>query len=125
MAELAHRSLGTPGVSTLRRSSVFPPLRTLLSPPLLIDIQHNLGLIFVSLLKELEISVHVAGYAIMINEVAVEQCPWWDDQNNQILGLCHEHSHRISTEFCSIDQAHELCDAISNQEVHYASKVRQ
>lgn len=122
VAELAHRSLGTPGVTTLWRCSVLPPLQTLSTPPLLVDLQHNLELFFASS-KELETPVHKAGYGIMIDEIAVEQQPWWDDRSNQILGLCREHSHQIGTEFCSIEQAHELCDAISDLEVHYVSEV--
>lgn len=70
VAELAHRSLSTLGVSTLRHCSVLPPLQTVSTVPSLADLQHNLQLFFSSL----NIPAHGScGYALMIDEIAIEQ----------------------------------------------------
>ncbi|KAK2463009.1 hypothetical protein APHAL10511_004966 [Amanita phalloides] len=121
VAELAHQSLSTLGVSMLRHCSVLPPLWTVSTVPSLANLQHNLQLFFSS--PNIPARSGGCSYALMIDEIVIERQPQWDDRSNQVLGLCHEHSHRIGTEFCSIEQAHELCDAISGQEVHFASEA--
>ena len=60
---------------------------------------------------------------LMFNELAIEQCIWWDDSSNKFLDICWEYSHEISLNFTSERELNILCDAIGNHEVHLASKA--
>jgi hypothetical protein len=127
VAEIAHRALGGPGVSTLRRHSVNRPLRAASSFPTTADIRYNLDASFgVSANNAREGSNdNATGYILMFDEIAVECRPRWDDTTNQFLGVCREHGQSIGLEFCSLEEVEALCEAVGRKEVHLASEVRR
>ncbi|KAF8889386.1 hypothetical protein BD779DRAFT_1611119 [Infundibulicybe gibba] len=122
VAELAHRSLGAPGVSTLRRYSSFTPFRPSASFPSTEDIGHNITASFALNLNEMDTLENI-GYVLMIDEIKTESRLRWDDKTNKILGLCREHSQNLGVDFCSIDDVRALLDALDSKEVHFASEV--
>jgi hypothetical protein len=126
VAEIAHRALGGPGVSTLRRHSVNRPLRAVSSFPMTADICYNLDASFsVSVNSGKEgTSDNATGYILMFDEIAVERRPRWDDATNQFLGVCREHGQSLGLEFCSLEEVEALCEAVGRNEVHLASEVR-
>ncbi|KAF8890598.1 hypothetical protein BD779DRAFT_1702573 [Infundibulicybe gibba] len=122
VAELAHRSLGAPGVSTLRRYSSFTPFRPSASFPSTEDIGHNITASFALNLNEMDTLENI-GYVLMIDEIKTESRLRWDDKTNKILGLCREHSQNLGVDFCSIDDVRALLDALDSKEVHFASEA--
>ena len=123
VAEIAHRALGGPGVSTLRRHSVNRPLRAVSSFPTAADICYNLDASF-SVSGQEGTSDNATGYILMFDEIAVERRPRWDDASNQFLGVCREHGQSLGLEFCSLEEVEALCAAVGRNEVHLASEVR-
>jgi hypothetical protein len=85
IAELAHRSLGSKGVSTLRSSTAITPLSPSRGTPTNSEIRLNIQAAF----KGSNISQN-CGYVLMIDELKVEERPRWDDKTNSILGLCRD-----------------------------------
>ena len=118
VAELAHRSLGSPGISTLRRSEAVTPLLPSAKTPTKEEIRKNIQVAF----KDTSLQ-QTCGYVLMIDEIKIETRPRWDNKTNNILGLCHEHTTHIGIEFCSIEVLNEIFTKIKNKEIHWASKV--
>lgn len=60
----------------------------------------------------------------MLDEIAVEKRIRWDHRTDYFLGVCREHAHNASFEFCSSDDMDALFQRIDDDEIHYASEVR-
>ena len=120
VASLAHQALGSPGLSTLRRSSVVTPLSPSAGTPSTREIQRNLKAAF----KDLHTSGEVGcGYVLMIDEIKVEERMRWDPASNKILGLCREHTQHVGLDFCSVNDAKVLVEGILRGDIHHASEV--
>ena len=61
---------------------------------------------------------------LMLDEIAMEKQPRWDDKTNMFMGICREHGHEIPLEFCNEADLDLLCDALDQGRVHLASEVR-
>jgi hypothetical protein len=59
----------------------------------------------------------------MLDEIAIEKRPWWDDCTNMFFGACHEHSTTIPLEFSTKKELDLFCDSLDSGDVHLASKV--
>ena len=118
VAELAHRSLGSPGVSTLRSNTAVTPLSPSPQTPTNSEIRSNIRVAFKSSSVDRN-----HGYVLMIDELKLEERPRWDDQTNNILGLCREHTRNLGLEFCSIEVAKGMLRAILRGHAHWAKEV--
>ncbi|KAF9455979.1 hypothetical protein BDZ94DRAFT_1302808 [Collybia nuda] len=107
IAQIAHRALGLPGVTTLRNRSTMPPIIPSPSSPTTNKIGKNIDACFV----------------LMFNEIAIEKCLRWDPSTNIFLGVCREHSKGVSLEFNSEGDLEELFDSLDNNKVHYAGEA--
>ncbi|KAH7907202.1 hypothetical protein BJ138DRAFT_1104514 [Hygrophoropsis aurantiaca] len=124
VAEISHRSMGGPGVSTLRRHVVIKPLRASSSTPTIADIVHNIEASFdESDLTDKETPTNMTGYVLMLDEIKVEARPRWDDSTNTFLGICREHGHMVGLNFCSIEEIEALYQAIEAGDVHLATEA--
>lgn len=122
LADILHRALGLPGVTTLRNHSVIRPLRASPAMPTVAEIEAN-------------IDAYTAGETIptgapkivhrvlMLDEIAVEKRARWDDKSNMILGACREHCPNTGVEFCDLDDATTFFSRLDRKEVHLASEV--
>ncbi|KAJ7930975.1 hypothetical protein B0H13DRAFT_1858209 [Mycena leptocephala] len=122
LADLLHRALGLPGLTTLRKNSVIRPLRASPAMPTVLEIQAN-------------IDAYTAGEAIpsgppnivhrvlMLDEIAVEKRARWDDKTNMILGGCREHTKPSYLEFSDLDDATTFFERLDHNEFHLASEV--
>lgn len=63
------------------------------------------------------------GYAMMIDELAIESHLCYDPISNTILGTCHEHSGDISLKFNSMNEAELVLQGLKDKSVHFASEV--
>ena len=119
VAGLAHRALGTPGVSTLRRSSEISPLLATAGRPTKSTLQRNIR----AALKTTDEVHNAYGFVLMIDEIKVEERLRWDPTSNDILGLCREHTAHLGLEFGSVNNAKALIKAILDGECHHAKEV--
>jgi hypothetical protein len=122
LADLLHRALGLPGLTTLRKHSVIRPLQASPAMPTVSEIQAN-------------IDAYTAGEAIpsgppkiihrvlMLDEIAVEKRARWDDKTNMILGGCREHTKPSYLEFSDLDDATTFFERLDRDEFHLASEV--
>jgi len=118
VADLAHRSLGSPGESTLRSSTAVTPLSPSFGTPTNLEIRSNIRAAF----KSSNIDRNY-GYVLMIDELKTEERPRWDDKTNKILGLCREHSGHLGLEFCSIEVAKGILHDVLSGRAHWAKEV--
>ena len=118
VADLAHKSLGSPAKSTLKRSSAITTLSPSASTPTKSELQGNVQAIF----KDTDLDAN-SGYVLMIDELKLEERPRWDDKTNKILGLCREHTSHIDLDFSSIHVAKGLLQGIIDRNIHWATEV--
>ena len=123
VASIAHKSLGLPSQSTLRRRTVVAPIIASPGQPTKQEVQKNASACFESLVNVVE-SLGVVHQVLMLDELKTEERPRWDDKTNMILGPCREHSKNTSLEFNSKHEAELLIDAIQAGEVHLSVEVR-
>ena len=136
VAEFVHQSLALPSLTTIRRQTVLPALLVLPSAPTVAEVEANKISCYSSLgsysgqdsggsLCEWTGNTQkVVHQVLMLDELAVEKCVRWDDLHNKFQGTCREHNHWIPLDLTSEKELDLLCEAIKNNEVHLATKVR-
>ena len=125
VADIAHRIFGTPGVSTIRKRTIIPPIIASPSFPTSHEIEGNIAASFKAISDLLGASTQKMLHAvIMFDEISVEARPRWDDKTNNILGVCHEHGCRTSLEFTSEEDLHTLWEEFQCGKIHLACEVR-
>ncbi|KAJ8089166.1 hypothetical protein PM082_014414 [Marasmius tenuissimus] len=62
-------------------------------------------------------------YILMLDEIAVNQYPRYDDTTNKFTNICREHCHRISLEFNGFDDLEALVEALDEEEAHLAMEA--
>ncbi|KAJ7635427.1 hypothetical protein B0H17DRAFT_1217291 [Mycena rosella] len=122
LADLLHRALGLPGLTTLRKHSVIRPLRASPGMPTITEIEENIDAYTVG--EELPVGPpRIVHRVMMLDEIAVEKRARWDDKTNMILGACREHAQNVPLEFCDIEDAKTFFAAVDRKEVHLASEA--
>jgi hypothetical protein len=122
VAQIAHRSLGLPALTTLRNRSIMPQIVPSHSTPGVVEIGKNIDACFESINDILQ-SRKVVHQILMLDEIATEKRLRWDHKTNCFLGVCREHGKNTSLEFSSEDDMEELFRSLDEGEVHYAAEV--
>jgi hypothetical protein len=123
LADLLHRGLGLPGLTTLRKHSIIRPLRASPGMPTVAEIEANIDAYTTG--EETPTGApKIVHRVLMLDEIAVEKRARWDDKTNMILGACREHSHHVGREFCDLDDATAFFASLDRGEFHLASEVR-
>ncbi|KAJ7450568.1 hypothetical protein FB451DRAFT_1527212 [Mycena latifolia] len=122
LADLLHRALGLPGLTTLRKHSVIRPLRASPAMPTIIEIEENIDAYTVGE-EEPTGAPRIVHQVVMLDEIAVEKRARWDDKTNMILGACREHCKNVPLEFCDLDDAKTFFAALDRKDVHLASEA--
>lgn len=122
VAEIAHRSLGLPAITTLRNRSIMPPIVPSPAIPTTVEISKNLRACFDSI-KEVLASRKVVHQVLMLDEIATEKRLRWDHKTNNFLGICREHADKTNLKFGSEADMEEIFDSLDRGEVHYAAEV--
>ena len=130
VAKFAHCSLALPSLTTIWHNMV---LKTLVVSPFIptaTDIEVNIISCYTlgtsTTPKPNPSNPELLGVihqVVMLDELAVEKQVQWDDSHNQFQETCHEHNHQIPLEFTSERELNLLCDAITENKVHLATKV--
>ncbi len=124
LAEIAHRALGLPGMTTIRGRSTVPPIIASYGRPSLSEIEKNIAACFEGILSVLQsLPAGVVQVILMFDELAIEKRLRWDHSTNMIMGPCQEHSYSVDLEFKTSEVMDEVFKAIDDGEVHYASEV--
>ena len=125
MGSFAHLAMSLPSVTTARRNVLLQPISVLALHPTVSEIEENIKSCF-ALFKEVLDALPmgtIKHQVLMLDEIAIEKRPQWDNKTNLILGLCCEHSHKVSLNFSMEKELDFLCDSIDNGHVHVASEV--
>lgn len=120
--DIAHRSLGLPSVSTLRRRTLIPCLTPSSGPPTRDEVISN-TMACTSVIKDVLKTSYIMHQVLMFDELKVEEHPRWDDKSNNIIGVCREHSKHASLQYTSKDEVDLLFSQIIDGKVHLASNV--
>ncbi|KAJ7719177.1 hypothetical protein DFH07DRAFT_1009745 [Mycena maculata] len=113
-AEIAHRALGLPGVTTLRNRMITPPLTASPGAPRVEEIQKNTDACFAGITDALT-SKKVVHQILMFDEIATEKRIRWDPTTNHFLGVCRQHAHKVGLEFNGEADLDELFEALAKK----------
>jgi hypothetical protein len=123
VAEFAHRSTFLPSPTTARRNAVVSPLRVSVGKPTILDAEENI-LSSLGPLEGLDTdNCNIKHQVFVLDELAVEKRPRWDDRTNMFLGACREHGDKVPLEFISEKELEIFCDALDNGDIHAACEV--
>ncbi|KAJ7192653.1 hypothetical protein GGX14DRAFT_701343 [Mycena pura] len=120
LAEIAHRALGLPSVSTLQRSTVIRPLLPSSGKPTVLEIEANIDACFDSQPdyadegKEPQI-IHLV---LMLDEIAVERRVRYDDRINKAVGVCRKHCEAVPLLVNTVQDLYALRDGIKEGRAH-------
>jgi hypothetical protein len=126
VAEFAHLSLSLPSLTTIRRNTVIRPLVVSPSTPLVSEIEANI----LTCLEAFQVSEsshlatkRISHQIVMLDELATERRPRWDDLTDKFQGTCREHNTKIPLTFSSQKELDILCQALETGDVHLACEV--
>ncbi|KAJ7485960.1 hypothetical protein FB451DRAFT_1433109 [Mycena latifolia] len=122
LADILHRALGLPGLTTLRKHTVIRPLRASPGMPTVEEIEENIDA-YTDGEDAPSGPPKIIHRVIMLDEIAVEKRVRWDDKTNMILGACREHSSKVPLEFSDIADAETFFHALDQGTIHLASEA--
>ncbi|KAF8188597.1 hypothetical protein K438DRAFT_2146607, partial [Mycena galopus ATCC 62051] len=123
LAEILHRAKGLPGITTLRKNTVIRPLRaSVKSPPQVEEIEENIEGCMQGEAESTGPPV-ILHRGLMLDEMATEKRPRWDDKTNNILGACRECSHKISLQLNSAADLEVFFKSLDDGDIHLASEA--
>ncbi|KIM35830.1 hypothetical protein M413DRAFT_36514, partial [Hebeloma cylindrosporum] len=106
---------GYPSLSTLRRRRPIRTLRVSVGIPDQLEINENITSLFGDG-GRVPPTVPEVGQVVMIDGAAIEEAIRYDFQENKLLGLCREHSEDIKTEVNTVEDIHNVADALFGPE---------
>jgi hypothetical protein len=128
VAEIGHRALGLPSVSTLRRHTTICSLLPSPGKPTVEEIEANIDSCLdttaeFSASKSQGMPVPIVHQVLMLDEIATEKRARYDDRNNKVVGVCRQHGHKLPLELRSEDDLAVLCDGLKKGDAHLAGEV--
>ncbi|KAJ7698278.1 hypothetical protein B0H17DRAFT_1158366 [Mycena rosella] len=122
LADILHRALGIPGLTTLRKRVVIRPLRASPGMPTIKEIQENIDAYTDG--EDVPTGApRILHRVIMLDKIAVERRARWDERTNMILGACREHCANVPLEFATMNDATAFLAAVESKEVHLAKEA--
>ncbi|KAF8192027.1 hypothetical protein K438DRAFT_2136827, partial [Mycena galopus ATCC 62051] len=122
VAEIAHRALGLPSVSTLRRHTTICPLIPSPGMPTVAEIEANIEATRDATLPSTG-PIRIMHGGVLLDEVATERRGRYDDRNNKAIGICRQHSHKLPTELNSEADLEVLCAGLKAGDAHLAGEA--
>ncbi|KAG6836745.1 hypothetical protein H0H93_003969, partial [Arthromyces matolae] len=121
-AEIAHRALGIPSITTIKRHISSSPIQASSGLPTTTEMSHNLD---ICLRSDGETRDHrrVIGMTIQVDEIKIQERLRWDPSSNLILGVCREHGSQCALEFRTIHQADVVQECLRSERIHLASEA--
>ncbi|KAJ7198077.1 hypothetical protein GGX14DRAFT_374467, partial [Mycena pura] len=122
VADFAHRALGLPSRTTLRKRTTVPPIVPSAGKPEVAEVARNVSACFEGISDIL--AVKKPKHAVlMFDEIATERRARWDPKTNNFLGVCREHANKVSLQFNSDQDLEELFRAKEEDKVHFAGEA--
>ncbi|KAJ7200082.1 hypothetical protein B0H12DRAFT_1289370 [Mycena haematopus] len=122
LAGIVHRAKGLPGLTTLRKNTIIRPLRASIAMPTVEEIEENIKGCMEGEPESTGPPV-ILHRVLMLDEIAVEKRPRWDDKTNNILGACRECGPRISLQLNTAADLEVFFASLDNGEIHLASEA--
>ncbi|KAF7330749.1 hypothetical protein MVEN_02413600 [Mycena venus] len=123
LAEIGHRALGLPGLTTLRRNNSIRPLLPSAGRPEVKDIEYNIDVCLDALPDEADSSPQILHQVLMKDEVATEKRGRYDDRTNKVVGVCREHGYLVPLEVETENDLKILCDGLKEEKAHLAGEA--
>ncbi|KAF7326445.1 hypothetical protein MVEN_02615000 [Mycena venus] len=120
LAEIAHRALGLPSLTTIRRNTVIRPLLPSAGRPQVKDIETNIDACLEACPEEDSNIVH---QVLMLDEIATEKRARYDDRNNKVVGVCRQHGHKLPLDLQTEDDLRVLCQGLKEEKAHLAGEA--
>ncbi|QRV97683.1 hypothetical protein RhiJN_25702 [Ceratobasidium sp. AG-Ba] len=121
VANIAHRTLQLPAVSTIRHHKLSSLLKASSLTPTKSEIEFNFNEAFHNISSLLGDGL-APDYILMIDEIKTEERPRLDALTGKLLGVCREHGDRVALSMDSFSELEQLVNAIDKKEVHIASE---
>ncbi|KAJ7104685.1 hypothetical protein C8R44DRAFT_746366 [Mycena epipterygia] len=122
VADFAHRALGLPSRTTLRKQTTVPPIVPSPGKPQASEVAQNVGACFEGITDVL--ATKKPKHAIlMYDEIATERRVRWDPKTNNFLGVCRQHANKVSLQFNGEGDLEELFRAKEEGKVHFAGEA--
>ncbi|KAJ8518371.1 hypothetical protein ONZ45_g4578 [Pleurotus djamor] len=122
VAEVAHRALGLPSLSSLRKHTIIPPLTASIGYPELSEIVANITACFLPIKEDLS-RRKIVHQVLIFDELKVESRLRYDDRTNFILGTCREHTSRGLLEYKTKNEPALAIQRLKDKKTHLASEA--
>jgi hypothetical protein len=123
LAEIGHRALGLPGLSTLRHNTVIRPLLPSAGRPRVEEIEYNIDACLDALPEEPEARPQILHQCLIMDEVATEKRVRHDDRTNKVVGVCRPHGYLLPLDLQTEKDLETLCDGLREEKAHIAGEV--
>jgi hypothetical protein len=123
LAEIGHRALGLPGLSTLRHNTVIRPLLPSAGRPRVDEIEYNIDACLDALPEEPEARPQILHQCLIMDEVATEKRVRHDDRTNKVVGVCRPHGYLLPLDLQTEKDLETLCDGLREEKAHIAGEV--
>ncbi|KAG6849113.1 hypothetical protein H0H93_011212 [Arthromyces matolae] len=100
---------------------LYQPLTVSVMSPTVLEVEANISAFRHALPVDKE--RRIVHQVLMLDEIAVEKRPRWDDRTDMIFGACREHGHCVSLEFSSERELDMFSDALDDGTIHLASEA--
>ncbi|KAJ7793159.1 hypothetical protein B0H14DRAFT_3115044 [Mycena olivaceomarginata] len=121
VAEIAHRALGLPSTSTLRRNTAMRPLLPSAGRPWVKDIEENIQACLDSCPEE--DSPSVVHQVLMLDEIAIERRSRYDDRTNKVVRVCRQHGYKVPLDLETEKDLEVLCEGLKSEKAHLAGEA--
>ncbi|KAJ7306878.1 hypothetical protein DFH08DRAFT_944693 [Mycena albidolilacea] len=122
VADFAHRALGLPSRTTLRKRTTVPPIVPSPGRPQVSEVADNVKACFEGIADVLA-AKKPKHAVLMFDEIATERRIRWDPRTNNFLGVCREHANKASLQFNGEKDLEELFRAKEEGKVHFAGEA--
>ncbi|KAJ7862813.1 hypothetical protein B0H14DRAFT_3610853 [Mycena olivaceomarginata] len=122
VADFAHRALGLPSRTTLRKRATVPPIVPSPGRPQATEVAENVEACFKGITDVLA-AKKPQHAVLMFDEIATERRIRWDPRTNNFLGVCRQHADKASLQFNGEKDLEELFRAKEEGKVHFAGEA--
>jgi hypothetical protein len=122
LAEIAHRAMGLPSLTTLRRNTTIRPLLPSPGRPRVEEIEYNIDCCLDATPDD-DSSPQIVHQVLMLDEIATEKRARYDDRTNKVVGICRQHGWKLPLELQTEDDLNVLCKEVKDGNGHLAGEV--
>ncbi|KAJ7906546.1 hypothetical protein B0H13DRAFT_1619317, partial [Mycena leptocephala] len=122
LAEIAHRAMGLPSLTTLRRNTTIRPLLPSPGRPRVEEIEYNIDCCLDATPDD-DSSPQIVHQVLMLDEIATEKRARYDDRTNKVVGICRQHGWKLPLELQTEDDLNVLCKEVKDGNGHLAGEA--